>query len=151
MKTHVLIVSETFPSPHARQGDETNFFDFIGRGFKMHTMRGNYPLWKKRIEEVQAGEAILSVRKWSGKPYKSKQVEMYRFDASSGVGIQELKFEYFILTNPYVVSEKGFPRFIDVLKLAHRDGLTYADFKEWFKRYNLDQPIALIHFTSFRY
>ena len=39
---------------------------------KLHTIRANYPLWEKRIKDIQEGHAVLSVRQWSGKPYRSK-------------------------------------------------------------------------------
>jgi hypothetical protein len=35
--------------------------------------------------------------------------------------------------------------------LAKNDGLSLDDFKEWFKGYDLSKPLALIHFTKFRY
>lgn len=35
--------------------------------------------------------------------------------------------------------------------LAHNDGLSTDDFKEWFRGYDLSQPLAIIHFTKFRY
>ena len=73
MKTHVLIISRTFPSYHLRKGKETGFVEKIPDE-KIHTIRANYPLWEKRIKEVQFGEAVLSLRYWSDKPYKSEQV-----------------------------------------------------------------------------
>ena len=39
---------------------------------------------------MNAGEAILSVRYWSGKPYNSKQLRIVEFDKDSGVGVQKL-------------------------------------------------------------
>ena len=36
-------------------------------------------------------------------------------------------------------------------QLAKNDGLSLEEFKEWFKGYDLSQPMAIIHFTRFRY
>jgi len=40
---------------------------------------------------------------------------------------------------------------IDAIELAKNDGLSYADFKDWFKGYDLSNPMVIIHFTKFRY
>jgi hypothetical protein len=136
MKTHVLTVSRYFPATHKRKGDKTKFVDAIYFGNKKHTIRSNFPLWEKRIKEVQEGKAILSLRYWSGKPYNSKQVEFAQLDKDSGVGIQ--KANLFLLTHKY--------------ENVHRnDGLSEDDFLEWFKKTPFDQKLAIIHFTNFRY
>lgn len=36
---------------------------------KRHTIRANYEFWAKRFEKIAAGEAVLSIREWVGKPY----------------------------------------------------------------------------------
>ena len=41
--------------------------------------------------------------------------------------------------------------FPDVADLAANDGLSLADWKEWFKNYDLTQPLAVIQFTPFKY
>ena len=58
---------------------------------KIHTIRTNYQLWEKRINEVQEGNAVLSIRQWSGKPYRSKQTTILNLTKDDGVGIQPLK------------------------------------------------------------
>lgn len=157
LKTHVLTVSRYFPSTHPRKGQETGFIDKILRGYpclKIHTIRGNYELWEKRIKEVQEGKAILSLRYWSGKPYNSKQVEFACLDKDSGIGIGKL-----ILPGENIT---GWLRNNDVALIgtngglmlsliAQNDGLSLEDFKAWFKCYDLRQPLAIIHYTSFRY
>lgn len=35
--------------------------------------------------------------------------------------------------------------------LARNDGLTLEDWREWFRGYDLSKPMAVIHFTKFRY
>lgn len=50
---------------------------------KIHTIRANYDLWAKRFEEIERGEACLAVRKWTGKPYRSPQIEIARLTKST--------------------------------------------------------------------
>lgn len=77
------MVSRTFPATHPRKGEATGFIDKVATGEKRHTIRGNYKLWKHRIEQVKAGKAYLSLRYWTGKPYASKQTEFMRvYDAN---------------------------------------------------------------------
>lgn len=146
IKTYVLTISEYFPKTHNRSGQPTNFFKSIDHQIKLHTIRGNYPLWKKRIEEVQAGNAVLSIRRWTGKPYKSPQEEVYQIDKYSGIGVQELIFYQADIITPAVNGNV-----LSILELSENDGLIWVDFKEWFKNYDLSEPMAIIHFTSFRY
>ena len=156
MKTYVLTLSHSFPANHAMHGKPTYFREkFLGTpGMlrKLHTIRANYTLWAKRIAEVQRGEAVLSVRQWSGKPYVSKQELIANLTKDDGVGIQKLQLE---------VADKLFGKYharIDdgcgsasIIELATNDGLSLEDWKEWFKNYDLSKPLAIIHFTKFRY
>lgn len=151
MKTHVLIVSEYFPKTHYRSGDKTDFVDSIKEETKIHTIRGNYELWKKRIKEVNDGEAILSVRIWIGKPYNSKQQEVFQFNEGSGIGLQKLIFVDRYIREPWVIDSDIYKRFPTTNQLAKNDGLEEFDFKQWFEDYDLSEPFAIIHFTSFRY
>jgi hypothetical protein len=113
---------------------------------KGHTIRANYNFWSKRIEQVQSGKAELSLRYWSGNPRKSKQVEFLRLGKDDGVGIQKVRFIANQEINP-VVNEK----WIDPRKLCLNDGLSFDDYCNWFKGYDLSKPLAIIHFTKFRY
>ncbi|MFY9159658.1 hypothetical protein [Aquirufa ecclesiirivi] len=157
LKTYVLTVSRYFPSTHPRKGEDTGFIDKILTTImgapdlrKIHTIRGNYELWEKRIKEVQDGKAILSLRYWEGKPYDSKQVEFARLDKNSGIGIQKLVFLDENFEMPFIF-ENGYASLNSIFTLAKNDGLSFEDFKAWFKVYDLSQPMAIIHFTSFRY
>ena len=38
-----------------------------------------------------------------------------------------------------------------VSDLAKNDGLSLTYFTDWFKGYDLSKPMAIIHFTKFRY
>jgi len=111
---------------------------------KIHTIRGNYHLWEKRFKKIEKGEAILSVRVWSGKPYQTPQFEIFKFDKSHGIGLQKLEQP----NNLEFASIDG--KKIDWKLLAKNDGLSFDDFCEWFK-VRTDEPMAIIHFTDFRY
>ena len=179
-KTYVLMLSAVFPKTHNKAGMPTGFkVKFVlGQGCpdcnetqdlsyehisnctgcmrtflfpKLHTIRSNYPLWEKRIKEIQEGHAVLSVRQWTGKPYRSKQVEIARLTVDDGIGIQKLSFDK---DKDGVPSLKYFNisgKFIDREILANNDGLSKEDWQEWFRGYDLSNPMTVIHFTKFRY
>lgn len=156
VKTYILTVSKVFPVTHKRKGEPTGFIESIGRQTKLHTIRANYPLWKKRIDEVVAGDAVLRVVCWSGKPYKSKQETIMTLDSSSGIGVQQLSFDENELSESFITdgtskNSFGWDKYIRSIELAENDGLSTEDFREWFKKYDLSEPMAIIHFTKFRY
>lgn len=164
MKTYVITLSKVFPSTHPRAGEPTNFRSKFERGIKIHTIRANYSLWAKRIAEVQNGEACLSIRQWTGKPYRSKQETIATLTKDDGVGIQVLKFsrDSFACGRAYTEFDNVITMTrnisiippvisIDLGILAHNDGLSLQDWKDWFKDYALSKPMAIIHFTKFRY
>ena len=92
MKTYAITLSKHFLTTHKRAGEDTDFKEKFLNGEKIHTIRANYPLWEKRIKEVQEGNAVLS-----------------------------------------------------------NDGLSFEDWEDWFRGYDLSKPLAIIHFTKFRY
>lgn len=148
MKKYVLTVSEYFPKTHSRAGECTAFPEQIKHYMKIHTIRENYELWRKRFEKIDAGKAYLSVRIWTGKPYRSKQAEVFRYDYTHKIGIQKLEW------NPLGWVIDG--ALIEDLKLmdelAQNDGLTTKDFREWFRgSFVVGEPKAIIHFCDFRY
>ncbi len=163
MKTYVLTLSQYFLSKHSRAGQPTDFAHLFENGqhlkpdglevckHKIHTIRANYPLWKKRIDEVTNGEAVLSVRRWTERPYFSPQKKLVDFTKDDGVGIQMLTF------HPYGNGSVSFNNFdidghyADIKDVARHDGLSFEDWREWFKGYDLSEPLAIIHFTKFRY
>ena len=146
MKTYVITLSRNFLAYHKRAGEETHFKEKFLSGEKLHTIRANYPLWEKRIKEVQEGRAVLSIRQWTGKPYRSKQVEIATLTAENGVGLQRLEFTDCRLRFPYSDSE-----WTSMVSLAKNDGLSLNDWVDWFGGYDLSEPMAIIHFTKFRY
>lgn len=146
IKTYVLTLSKFFPSTHIRKGEPTSFRDAFNAGQvfnrgsaclyrhpKKHTIRSNYPLWLKRITEVQAGKAVLSVRQWTGKPYRSPQEEIAILTNEDGLGIQELKM--IDLFRPTTINGNR----VELPDLAANDGLSFNDWYDWFKSYDLKQ------------
>ena len=153
MKTYVLTQPEVFPKTHARAGEPTEFREKFLKKEKIHTIRANYELWRKRIKEVQAGRAVLSVRQWTGKPYASPQEEIARLTAEDAVGVQKVEIlpGECVFSIVYVVSRGILCKAIKSDILARNDGLSPDDWREWFKDYDLSKPMAIIHFTKFRY
>ena len=142
-----MTVSREFPITHPRAGEPTGFVRKIlhtinsGETLKAHTLRSNYQLWEQRAQQINSGNACLSLRYWSGKPYRSPQVE---FGTLFKIGIQKLE-------NPqnFVFASINGQK-IDWGTVAENDGLGFNDFLDWFK-VRTPEPMAIIHFTSFRY
>ena len=164
MKTYIIMLSAVFPVSHSKAGTPTGFKERVLRAVcktgerylsdirpKMHTIRANYPLWKKRIEEVERGNAVLSLRQWTGKPYRSKTVEIARLTKDDGVGIQKLQFDKDKDSMCSLALYDVDGHFPSHRLLANNDGLSVEDWREWFKGYDLSEPMAIIHFTKYRY
>ena len=148
MKTYVLMVSE-YQQTSSKVYEPTFFANKILSGDKIHTIRGNYDWWKKRIDKVNEGKAILSIRYWTKSPYNSKkdgskQYEFKRLYAGE-CGIQKAEL---LDNNEIKIDDKKYQGFIE--EVAENDGLEYCDFTKWF-RGTLNQPMAIIHFTKFKY
>jgi len=166
MKKYVIILSKKFPAFHPKKGQETDFERKFLNKEKIHTIRGNYPIWEKRIKEVQEGRAVLSIRKWTGTPYRSKQQELRQLTASDGVGVQKA------VLSRIEWEENGKPKFAykatvngkdwDLEDVARSDGFSgFVDFIDWFDP-ELDKmspdeegsrnlELAVIFFIGFRY
>lgn len=143
MKTYVLIVSTSFPKSHPKVGTSTFFLKSIKEGKKIHTIRKNYDLWEKRIQEVQNGTAILSIRYWTGLPYKSPQQEFTQITKEDMPGVEKV---YHTPHGWYLNNNHQ----LDTWALANNDGLKEYHFESWFKDPS-SEPLAIIHFSSFRY
>lgn len=156
MKTYVITLSKNFLSKHRRAGEPTGFKDKFLSKQKIHTIRGNYQLWNDRIDEVARGEAVLSIRQWSGKPYHSPQVVLAVLTKDDCVGIQRLNFGWKDNVQiPIIDGWYMFGKWGSKAELAKNDGLSLDDFTDWFKDHANDNaksdPMAIIHFTGFRY
>ncbi len=144
--TYYLTLSQVFPHNHIKAGEPTGFRENL-RKTKIHTIRANYELWRKRFDKIDEGEAVLSIRQWVGKPYGkgSTQRELCRLSREDGIGIERLMFDKSLLL-PHVNYKP-----VGIGNLANNDGLSLGDWTEWFKHYDLRKPLAVIHFTKFRY
>lgn len=155
MKKYVITLSQVFPVTHCRNGEPTDFKQkFVSaihgwkdHWLKLHTIRANYELWKKRFDEIEAGKACLCIRQWSGKPYRSKQVEIAVLTKEDGIGIQRMTVAGCATIHPIFVDTHS----VSADTLARNDGLSLPDWSNWFSRYDLTEPLAVIHFTKFRY
>jgi hypothetical protein len=103
---------------------------------KMHTIRKNFPFWKK----FEGQDVVLFT--WEGKPYRSKQRV---FCVKKLVNVQKVRHAG--QGNFFDENE----RYVSTKQLAVNDGFKTEDnFIRWF----LDYPsgeMALLHFTDFRY
>ena len=139
-KVYVLMLAKQFPKGHPKAGESTGFFNKIVGGEKIHTIRNNYPLWESRIEQINSGFAVLSVRGWTGNAYRSKQIEIMQFEK---LGIQKMYFKEYGICIPGA----DMP---DDIVVAKNDGLSEGDFDDWLE-FRPTEPMAIIHFTDFRY
>lgn len=163
-KCYVLIISRYFLKSHPRTGEPTHFIESIENGSKIHTMRGNYELWRKRTDEVNTGEAYLSLRYWSASPYNylrddSTQIEFKRLYKA---GLQSIGQHFYsekcsngmYRTTTHTQIDGRHPG-VKTVEIAANDGLMYPDFKRWFfpnhKKNDVYRRDAIIHFTDFKY
>lgn len=155
-----ISIAVKFPATHPRKGELTGFVDkikgnfcllheWLAGGAKKHTIRGNYELWQKRFEKINRGEAVIEPYYWAGKPYNSKQVVFMTLGKDDGIGLQKLEFSASGLFG-MIKEDDDFPE-ESISTIAQNDGLSLDDFKAWFKGTDLSKPLAIIHFTDFRY
>ncbi|MDE7441657.1 MAG: hypothetical protein K2M69_05790 [Muribaculaceae bacterium] len=154
MKKYILTLSKTFPKSHKRSGELTGFesallnalndADSTGQR-KLHTIRANYELWEHRFAEINSGKAVLSIREWTGSPYRSKQREIIALGKDDGIGLQALYLTDLMRPGKIEGNEIRLPL------IAMFDGLSFNDWFYWFSRYDISKPLAVIHFTKFRY
>lgn len=153
MKTYVITLSERFPAYHPRRGEDTLFAKHLYYSThcdlelkKLHTIRGNYKFWKKRVDEINAGRGVLSVRQWMGKPYFSKQFELMQYDK---IGIQKCNVEFYNSFGFITIDKHLRYDGITVLSVCLNDGLSTQDFAAWFKKPIIDG--CILHFSDLRY
>ena len=120
----VLMLANEFPKCHPRQGELTGFAEKFLRGEKIHTCRLNENgHWK-------TGD-VVSVRRWTGMPYRSKQ-EVVADNVTLRVVPVSFRFyfgfEYFSVELCCGVAFKNVSHNL----FAFRDGLDVCDFISWF-------------------
>lgn len=177
-KTFVLMISKQFMRTHPKKGQPTEFkkkilqcvnnkVEFsVSYGFdpymmqrseysmseshgKLHTCRTNYRYWQYAAQEINAGRAILSLREWSDKPYRSPQEEFLQLHQ---LNIQRLVAKKLVRNGkPTMRLWIDGKTFDDITTIATNDGFSERqDFIDWFPDAIVDGVI--IHFkTDFKY
>ena len=142
-KQIVLMIAKNFLAYHKRAGQSTEFEAKIKDKDKVHTIRPNYEKWKEKIEEVKSGKAELVLKQWEGRPYHSTPKKLFIFDAKDDVEVSKLtKTADGFFVNDTIKVEPEI--------LAKNDGLSLQAFEDWFKVFPTE-PMAILHFNSFRY
>ncbi|OAV63223.1 hypothetical protein Barb6_03903 [Bacteroidales bacterium Barb6] len=73
------------------------------------------------------------------------------FDKDSGIGVQEVGFQMDV-KEAYILDESAYKYIIlDMADLTRNDGISLDDFCHLFKRKDLVEEFAIIHFGKFRY
>lgn len=172
LKQIVLILSGQFMKDHPRAGEPTYFKEKIQLAVfdgeqptimsdstaimpKFHTIRAKYQEWVEKIAAVNRGEAFLRVVTWAGEAYRSPWDNVCVLTKEDVIAVQPLIFPEMNIDNSTVCGPQ-FPnttwyKGVTCAQLATNDGLSLDDFKAWFKSYDLSKPMAIIHFTQFRY
>lgn len=124
MKKRITIsLSKTFPKTHKRAGVQTGFVRNINKGVKIHTIRTGYERWRHNLDKVANGTHMVSLRQWTGVPYRSPQEEI---SLLHDVGYERLTMQYDRDMGKVKAIING-RQFHDVKKLAQNDGLTWDD------------------------
>ena len=120
-----LMLQVMFPLHHFNFGAPTFFPEKIIDGRKRHTVRENYPHWKKH----EGKRVNLCV--WKGRAYNSK---MMRF-ATAVLRVDEIN----MCSNRRdgmsvkLTDKNGLHSFHTLSDFARDDGLTEREFRDWFK------------------
>lgn len=151
MKVVVILTAKYF-NGHFKGGQPTMFADSVRQGKKIHTCRDNFNYWYEKIASLKASGGSLSIREWTGKPYRSQQGVILEVP-SDKVHVSELilwkKEGYYKAT----INDKV----VDLGLLAKNDGLQnerdFISFMEpLFVKYGRNViRLAVIHFSEFVY
>jgi hypothetical protein len=130
MKTIVITFSKHFPKHHPKAGNDIHFVESILNGQKKTTIRSNYKRWEKIADQLEEGTHILSLRYWTDKPYRSKQIAFAR--------CAKINIETVFITN----NTNGFEMtlkdeylyYSEQLAVAKKEGFNnLEDFRNWFQ------------------
>lgn len=148
-KKVILTLCRVFPATHSKKGINTLFAVKLFAGRKIHTIRADEKgQWAQKVADINAGNKILCVREWTGRPYNSEQREFARYEK---IGLQHITMTYGsddARPKVWVDNKK-----VSIHEVAKNDGLSVEDFVEWFFGNNKENVFegVVIHFTSFRY
>lgn len=126
----VVLLSKVFFDGHTHAGQPTNFAQSVKCGNKTHTVRSNYPYWKKKIAALREQGGSLCIRQWEDKPYRSKQEAILEVPATI-VDVQKVVITQSSINSLLPVNVDG--REVPISEIAKNDGLSSTDFVEFFK------------------
>lgn len=152
LKNYSITIPRVFPAGHPKKGEKTYLVqkilaqckDEFGAILpaKIHAILPNYGQWKKRIEEVVAEKAELSLNFANG----DQAVTIRILNHKDNIGIQPLKINKDTSTAVVDSAEVEMPL------LAANEGFSSAeDLMEMLSGFDLNKTHAIIHFTKFRY
>lgn len=156
IKTYVLFLQKKFPAAHHRSGQLTDFSYYVFKGEKIHSLQGDYKLWSRRLREINAGKAVLSVREWKDKSNTGEPVELFSLSKEQLPGCQLLNITLFPDGNgeTLLTEVDGKPLKCPLQQIAINEGLSLDDFKAWLKlsgKKSKSVEKVIIHFTPHRY
>lgn len=145
------MVSKVFPKNHVNAGELTNFVYTLENLQKIHTIRPHFIKWAVRADEINNGDAYLSLRYWDSKPYHSKQIIIKEF---THLNVQPVTiFKRYDGRLDIMVGSKC--KFVNTLDFVANDGLSQLNFTSWFFPDNKPAKHVfrggIIHFSPFIY
>lgn len=147
------MMAKTYPSTHPKRKLPTGFETLLKSGRKIHTIRGNVDKWILVKEKLQMSKYYLSLRQWTGLPYRSVQHEILYTELRS---IQTISMTYFPAFDDLCIKIDGnlFP-LSRYRELANNDGMSLTDFKHYFFQEDGENCQifngAILHFTDLIY
>lgn len=137
----VLTFSRQFPKGHPKEGQPTRFPEkimaYLADKVPNWTMKDDFILYdwheyynctNHKHHTIRPGSRfkpgdIVSLRVWSDKPYRSKQIEFAQVEVKK---VWEIEISAFWFINNSILEHEK------VIELAKNDGLEYDDFISWF-------------------
>lgn len=164
----VIICSTAFPAYHADAAQKTHFVEKIWTGFNLgvnqyHLEYSQRVTWlaalkmqiddnilgnvSPKIHTIRKGKRwkvgdLCSLRIWSGKPYRSKQIII-----APELPIRSV-LNFDLLGGKCFINGKEFTNFEE---LAKNDGLTESEFFSWFKDFSFQFEGQIISWTDISY
>lgn len=138
----VLTFSRHFPKGHPKAGQPTWFVEKIeacladiipgwemSKTFTLHEWDAYYNCILPKGHTIRAGSRfkpgdMVSLRVWSDKPRRSKQIEFAQVEVKK---VWEIEINAFWFIDGRIMEHN------QVVELAKNDGLAYEDFVNWFK------------------
>lgn len=136
-----IMCSRHFPKGHPKAGQPTHLVEKIeacladiipgwemSKTFTLHEWEPYYNCTMPKCHTIRAGKRFkpgetVSLRVWSGAPYRSKQIEFAQVEVKKAWDI-EIN-EFWFINGDILEQDK-------VVELANNDGLAYDDFINWF-------------------